>query len=322
MSASPLASVVIPVLNGGPRLRLCLAAAAEQDFPGGFELIVIDSGSKDGSAELAEKFGRVIRIRREEFNHGLTRNRGISEAQGRAVALLVQDAVPLGRDWLRPLVEAALAPGVAGSYSRQVPRPDCPPYIKARLRRWSASRSEREEKRLNGEAELLALPMLERIRRLTFDNVSSCVKKEVWEKHPFKERRFGEDVVWAREVMLAGHAIVFEPASAVEHSHANSMWYEFKRVYLDHRNWREVAEGALFNNFLEVFQASFHGVSERWEELGEEDVHGLALWYWRAYALPYSLSQNLAQFMGARSMKAARRFPWWKRVDDFLAKGV
>jgi GT2 family glycosyltransferase len=219
-------------------------------------------------------------------------------------------------------VTAVLTPGVAGAYSRQVPRPDCPPFIKARLQRWSAARGEREEKRLAGEEDFFHLSFQERISRLAFDNVSSCVNKAVWERFPFRERRFGEDVVWAREVLLAGYALVYEPRSVVEHSHANTLWYEFKRVYLDHRNWREVAEGALFNNWKEALTASWNGVCERWAELEEQGVSGWARWYWRAYAVPYSWSQNLAQWLGSRSMKAAQRWPWWRKVDEFMARGV
>jgi rhamnosyltransferase len=318
----PLASVVIPAYNGGPRFRDCLEAVASQELEGGFEIVCIDSGSTDGTAEAAERYGRVLRVPQAEFNHGLTRNRAIAETRGRFVALLVQDAVPRGRDWLRALVEAVSQDGVAGAYSRQEPRPDCPPFIKARLERWSASRSEREVKSLAGHDELLSLPILERVRRLSFDNVSSCIRREVWERHPFRERRFGEDSAWAREVLLAGWSLVFEPASAVEHSHANSLWYEFKRVYLDHRNWREVAEGALFNNLIEVMQASWNGVFERWSELDEQGIGGARGLYWRAYALPWSFSQNLAQHWGSRSMKAAARWAWYRRVDDFMSKGV
>ncbi len=319
--AEPLASVVIPALNGGPRFERCLEALAAQEIEGGFEIITVDSGSTDGTAELAERRGRLIRVDRRDFNHGLTRNLAVSEARGRAVALLVQDAVP-EEDWLRPLVEATLEPGVAGAYSRQVPRPDCPPFIKARLERWSASRTERAVKSLSGEEELMSLPMLERVRLLSFDNVSSCIRKEVWEKVPFRERRFGEDAWWAREVMLAGYKLVYEPGSTVEHSHDNGPWYEFKRVYLDHRNWREVAGGAVFNNWIEVIQASWNGISERWEELDRQGVEGREKLYWRAYAVPYSFSQNLAQYLGSRSMKAAMRFGWYRRVDDFLSRGV
>ena len=316
------ASVVIPTLNGGPRFKECLKAVASQELTGGFELIVIDSGSTDGTAEAAEEHGRVIRIERSDFNHGLTRNRAIAETRGNSVALLVQDAVPLGTDWLRPLVEAVEEPGVAGAFSRQAPRPDCPPFIKARLERWSASRTEREVKSLGSIEEMMGLCFIERVHRLSFDNVSSCLRRSVWDDIPFRQRRFGEDALWAREVLLAGHKIVFEPASTVEHSHANSMWYEFKRVYLDHRNWREVAEGALFNNVLEVFQASINGVGERMAELHEQDLDAINKIYWTAYAVPYSFSQNLAQYLGSRSMKAAMKISWWKKVDDFMSRGV
>jgi len=317
----PLASVVIPTLNGGAFFKECIEAVAGQELDGGFEIIVIDSGSTDGTAEAAENHARLIRIKKEEFNHGLTRNMGIKEARGRFVALLVQDATPRP-GWLAALVEALDEPGAAGAYSRQVPRQGCPPFIRARLTRWSASGAERQVKSLSGIDELMALPVSERIRRLSFDNVSSCIKKEVWEKLPFPERRFGEDAAWSRKVMLSGYRIVYEPASVVVHSHANSMWYEFKRVFLDHRNWREVAEGCLFNNPLEVMQASWNGLFDRWAELRDQGVNGASGLYWRAYAVPYSLSQNLAQYLGARSFAAARRFGWWKKVDDFMARGV
>jgi len=320
--ADPLASVVIPTLNGGPRFKKCLEAVARQELAGGFEILVIDSGSTDGTPEFAEEYGRVVRTDKSEFNHGATRNRAITLTRGKAVALLVQDAVPLDKHWLRPLVERVTSPGVAGAYSRQVARPGCPPFIKARLDRWSASRTEAEEKRLSGESEMMSLPVLERIRLLSFDNVSSCIDREVWSRIPFPERRFGEDSAWAREALLAGHSIVFEPASAVEHSHHNSLWYEFKRVYLDHRNWRELIGAGLFNNFAEVLQASWNGIFERWEELSLQKVEGFGKLYWMLYAIPYSYSQNLAQYLGSRSMKAAARFGWYRKVDDFLARGV
>ncbi len=321
LMTEPLASVVIPTLNPGPVFKECLSAVAGQELDGGFEIIVIDSCSEDGTPELASSYGRVMQIPRGEFNHGLTRNKAIAEARGAAVALLVQDATPHA-GWLEPLVKAALQPGVAGAYSRQVPRPDCPPFIRERLSRWSATGDAPQVKKISGRDELLALSMQERIRRLSFDNVSSCVDKRVWERFPFPRRRFGEDSAWAKEVMLHGYAVVYEPASVVTHSHANSMWYEFKRVYLDHRNWREVAEGNLFNNLFEVAQASWNGVFERWAELDSQGIKGLEKLYWRAYALPYSISQNLAQYLGSRSYKAAMKLRWWSKVDEFMARGV
>jgi hypothetical protein len=93
-----------------------------------------------------------------------------------------------------------------------------------------------------------------------------------------------------------------------------------RRVYLDHRNWREVAGAALFNNFIEVMQASWHGVPERWSELA--DLPAASRLYWRLYAVPWTVSQNLAQYLGSRSYKASLKFHFWSAIDDFLARGV
>ena len=71
-----------------------------------------------------------------------------------------------------------------------------------------------------------------------------------------------------------------------------------------------------------MIQASWNGVFERWQELSDLEVHGASRWYWMAYAAPYSWSQNLAQYLGSRSMKAAMRFKWWNKVDELIMRGV
>lgn len=49
-------SVIIPVRDGGPDFACQLAALADQDFAGEWDLLVVDNGSSDGSTELAESF--------------------------------------------------------------------------------------------------------------------------------------------------------------------------------------------------------------------------------------------------------------------------
>ena len=48
------------------------------------ELLIVDSGSTDGSLEIARRHGaRVIEIPQSEFSHGGTRNLAIEQADGR-----------------------------------------------------------------------------------------------------------------------------------------------------------------------------------------------------------------------------------------------
>ena len=87
-------SVVIPVKDGEERLEEVLAAVRAQ---GDLELIVIDSGSRDHSREIARAAGAdLIEIPPEEFGHGRTRNLGAERASGDLICFLTQDAVPHG----------------------------------------------------------------------------------------------------------------------------------------------------------------------------------------------------------------------------------
>ena len=82
-------------------LRACLTSLSSQrDVT--FETIVVDNGSSDGSAELAEEFGaRVIR-NRENRGFCAANNQGIAVAQGEFIALLNNDA-EAEPDWLAEL---------------------------------------------------------------------------------------------------------------------------------------------------------------------------------------------------------------------------
>lgn len=99
-------SVVMPCYNGAPFLASSLRSLAEQSFAP-HEVIVIDDGSTDDSAAIAEAFGPPVRVLRQA-NQGesVARNRGIAESQGTHVLFLDAD------DLLAPLALERLAAAV------------------------------------------------------------------------------------------------------------------------------------------------------------------------------------------------------------------
>lgn len=92
MSVRPRVSVVIPVYNGQGTIARAINSVLKQDFRQSREVIVVDDGSTDGTADILHRFGRVIRVVHQE-NRGLSaaRNAGIATAHGEFVALLDAD---------------------------------------------------------------------------------------------------------------------------------------------------------------------------------------------------------------------------------------
>jgi rhamnosyltransferase len=240
--SSPRVSIALLTRNGGATLASLLDGIERQRVPFEFEVVAVDSGSTDGTPErLAASVDRLERIDPAEFDHGATRNRAIALCRGELVALLVQDAVPVGEGWLGELAAPLLEDGrVAGSFARQLPRPDAGVLARRALERWIAGRDEPHASGPMTAEEFDGLSPGARMLAATFDNVCSCVRRSVWERIPFARTPIAEDLEWGREVLRAGHRLVYAPRAAVLHSHDRSLAYELGRTYLLHRRLHEL----------------------------------------------------------------------------------
>ncbi len=195
------------------------------------ETLIVDSGSTDGTVELARRHGASVH-RIEDFDHGAARNLGASQAAGEYVAFVVQDALPADDRWLAAMVENLDGdPAVAGVYGRQIPRPDSSPLARALVNDWPTASTERREQSVGDRYD--DLPPTARRSLAAFDNVSSCVRRSVWESVPFEKTPFGEDLRWGKAVVEAGHKLVYEPRATVIHSHERGPLYDLRRHYAD-----------------------------------------------------------------------------------------
>jgi glycosyltransferase involved in cell wall biosynthesis len=86
-------SIVIPVSNNAATIRMAIASVFEQQFdPHDIELIVVNDGSTDNSAEILRSFGdRILVI--DQINRGpaAARNTGVAAAHGEYLAFLDAD---------------------------------------------------------------------------------------------------------------------------------------------------------------------------------------------------------------------------------------
>jgi glycosyltransferase involved in cell wall biosynthesis len=99
----PYASVVIPVKDSENTIRSCINSVLGQVYPG-FEVIVVDNGSTDGTPEQVSSFPGVRLEFQNKPGSYAARNKGISVAKGDIIAFTDADCVADGL-WLRNLVE-------------------------------------------------------------------------------------------------------------------------------------------------------------------------------------------------------------------------
>jgi len=206
-----LASVIIPVKNGLPEFKGVVDSLWKQKTDFDFEVIIIDSGSKDGSLEIAQAAElepnspfRVVEIASSEFGHGKTRNFGAKISNGEFCAYLTHDAKPFDDLWLANIVKPLRDdPKVAGVFGL-VELSDARKYV-----------------------------LDEGLRKFChfYSDNSSCLRKSVWENIPYPDTNFAEDQIFAKKIIEAGYPKSYAYDSVVYHSHDFSIWQTFQRTY-------------------------------------------------------------------------------------------
>ena len=233
-----LASIIMRSFNEAWALRDTLSALAAQNQRN-WELIVIDSGSSDGSQQLirAAQPAHFVQITPPEYNPSRVMNLGMRLARSEFCLFLNADATPQGANWLRPMVEALQPPRVAACFGRQVPRPDCKAVFACDYDRCFGPRRE----------------------SATWDHffsmVSSGVRREVWSQRGFREDlQYAEDDEYTRWCKAQGYEVVYVPESVAMHSHNYTFEQARRRSFGDARAigkaWRGAPEE--FNWFKTV----------------------------------------------------------------------
>ena len=314
MSDPDTITVAIPVLDGGPALAETLGAVRAQQIDAELELLVTDSGSSDGSRGLAERAGaRVIDIPRSQFSHGGTRNLLASEARGRYIAFLTQDATPADDRWLARLLEGfALADDVGLVFGPYRPRPSASPMVRRELDSWFASFAPDGRPHVDRGADAPG-KRGDRDRHAYFTDANGCVARRAWEEVPFRPVSYAEDQMLARDMLGAGWAKAYHPAAAVIHSHDYPPRRLLRRSFDEARALREVAGQSSHGGVRSVALVVQREVRDDVALLRREGAPSRR----RLALLPRSLAHHAARTVGAALGSRAERIP--VRVREALS---
>jgi rhamnosyltransferase len=218
-------SVIIPTYNASKHLPSLLNSLKSQTLKD-IEIIVIDSSSLDNSIEIADSFGaQVIKIPKNEFDHGGTRTLAAHKAKGEIIIFLSQDAIPFDQYSLENLIKPfGSDETIVAVFGRQLPGKDASIFAEhLRLFNYPEDSYVRE----------LADREKYGLRTIFFsDSFSAYRKAALDEIGYFKEGlNFGEDTHAAAKLLLNNKKIAYESSAKVYHSHNYTIRQDFRRYF-------------------------------------------------------------------------------------------
>jgi len=217
-------SVIVPAYNSSATIRRTLEALSKQNCSQSFEVIVVDDGSIDATADIVRSFASVKYIFQDNDGPAAARNLGAKLAQGGYLAFTDSDCIP-HEDWLSQLVtgfeQYPKVGVVAGSYGIANPQ--------------------------NLLARCIYKEIIWRHTHLmpdfpnAFGSYNFCVKKNIFDAvggfNTSYRRASGEDNDLSYKIIGSGSRIYFERKALVDHYHPTDIVKYLKEQFY-HGFWR------------------------------------------------------------------------------------
>ena len=198
MSPAPTATVIVRARDSIATVERTLRSVREQTVRA--ELVVVDSGSTDGTLEVARRLADVVlEVPPAEFSYGGALNLGARAASGEVHLALSSHSVPVSPTWIADSLARYRDPDVAGTnHGRRTPSGE-----------------------LIGPAGYRqTVPDAVAHPRWGFSNHGSSWRADVWSALPFREDLpAAEDKEWSWRVLARGWTLVYAPELQVTTTH-------------------------------------------------------------------------------------------------------
>jgi len=234
-------SLVIRAYNEELHLPRLLEGTRQQTIKD-VQIILVDSGSTDGTLEVARMYGaELVSIRPQEFTFGRALNRGIAAARAEFVVIVSAHCYPVYPDWLEQLLKPFQDAKVALSYGKQRGG-DTNQYSEHQFfRKYFPDISQPNQGQPYSH------------------NANAAIRRALWQQQPYNENLTGlEDLSWSSWVMGQGYAIAYTAEAEVIHAHDEKPAQVYRRYQREAVAMKQILPESRFSlwNFLRLWTSS------------------------------------------------------------------
>jgi glycosyltransferase involved in cell wall biosynthesis len=235
---APRASIIVRCYNEAEHIgKLLTGLQAQEGVP--HEVIVVDSGSTDGTVEIARSFDvKLVTIPKEDFSFGRSLNLGCAAAGGEFLVFISAHCYPLRTSWLRNLLAPFENPQVACSYGRQRGNGTTRFSEHRIFASWFPEQSRA-------------------VQRTPFcNNANAAIRRELWRSQPYDEEITGlEDLDWANRILQRGYHLAYRADAEVVHVHDETPRQVHNRYYREAIAFHSIFPDQSFGlaDFLRLF---------------------------------------------------------------------
>jgi len=265
-------SIVIRAYNEERYLKRLLEGISQQTVKD-VEIILVDSGSTDGTIAIAESFGaKIVHIPSAEFTFGRSLNFGVREATREFIVIASAHVYPVYPDWLETMLRPFQDESVALAYGKQCGYEGSKYSEHQIFQQWYPDASSMDQ------------------ATAFCNNANAAIRKSLWEQHPYDETLTGlEDLEWGKWAKGQGYKIAYVAEAEIVHIHnetprgvynryrreamalrriypeTNFNLYDFVRLTITNifsDLWHAARDGVLLKSFSSIFWfrfAQFHG---------------------------------------------------------------
>jgi rhamnosyltransferase len=240
-------SIVIRAFNEEKHLGRLLDGIAHQTLAD-VEIILVDSGSTDGTLQVAERYPvQVVHIPPGEFSFGRSLNLGVLHARAEIIVIASAHVYPVYPDWLERLLAPFDDGRVALAYGRQ--------------------RGDERSKFSEGQIFAAWYPAHSDLQQSHpfCNNANAAIRRSLWQQHPYDETLSGlEDLAWANWAVAQGHRLAYVAEAEIVHVHDETPGGVYNRYRREAMAFRRIFPNERFHFYHLVKLVITNIASDLW----------------------------------------------------------